>query len=573
MSGTCRAALALALLAGAARGEAASPTTAIKVDQAGYLPKAPKLALVSGPGAAGAFTVRRTKGGSIAFRGNLSAPVSDHDTGDAVQTADFTGLTAPGEYYLDAEGVGRSWDFKIGGDVYSRTFYLAMRSYYGQRCGTAVDLGPEYPAYKHAACHLKGAWHPSSGRSGERESAKGWHDAGDYGRYVVNSGVTTGSLLWSYELYTPRLRNMRLNIPESGNKTPDILNEIRWNLEWMLTMQDADGGVWHKQTSERFCGFVMPEADTLVSYVIGTGEEPYKNSCATADFAAAMAIAARIYRPFDAVFAARALKAAERAWTWLDKHPDVTFRNPPGVQTGSYDSPNCRGERLWAAAELWRTTHQELYNGYFLAHFSDFRKSVSATGPPSWESVAPLALWTYTFASSGDAGAKKTLTSDLLAAADAIAARTGANPYHVSLVTDEYKWGSNGIAANYGMELLVAHAMHPDSRYLNAALDNVHYLLGRNTFSVSWVTQVGENAFQHPHHRPSGAMKSLPPWPGLLSGGPNSGRQDAVAHALPANLPPAKVYADDAGSYSTNEIAINWNAALVFLLSGVLPGR
>jgi endoglucanase len=317
----------------------------------------------------------------------------------------------------------------------------------------------------------------------------------------------------------------------------------------------------------------MPEKDSLVSYVIGTGSEPYKSSSATANFAAVMAIAARVYKPFDAKFAARALSAAGNAWRWLDKYPDVRFHNPPGVGTGTYDSDNGDSARLWAAAELWRTTRQDEYNRYFLAHFMETRSSVGPTGPPSWEEVGPLALWTYVFAAGGDANAKRLLREDLLQAANAIVARTTANRYRVSLGTAEYKWSSNSIAANYGMELLVANAMGPDRRYVDSALDDLHYLLGRNTFSLSWVTEVGENAFQHPHHRPSAAMPSLPPWPGLLSGGPNSHRDDAVTKALPPNLPPAKVYADDAGSYSSNEVAINWNAGLVFLLAGVLPQR
>src|SRR5208283_5369931 len=109
-----------------------------------------------------------------------------------------------------------------------------------------------------------------------------------------------------------------LNIPESGNGTPDILNETRWNLEWMLNMQDDDGGVWHKQTSEHFPAFVMPEDDHLPSEVIGTGQAPYKSTCATADLAAVAAIAARVYQPFDAKFAARNLAAARKAWLWTE---------------------------------------------------------------------------------------------------------------------------------------------------------------------------------------------------------------------------------------------------------------
>ncbi len=324
----------------------AGPTNQIKVDQVGYLSIAPKIAFVVSTNLAADFTVHRKHDDSLVFQSKLSAPVDDPDTGDRVQAADFTSLEKNGTYYLQVPGVGRSWDFTIGPDVYVRAFYLSMRAFYGQRCGTAVDLGPEFSGYKHGACHLVGAYHQSSGKNGPRESAKGWHDAGDYGRYVVNSGISTGTLLLTWEIFGARIKNINLNIPESGNGTPDILNEVRWNLDWMLTMQDADGGVWHKQTSENFAAFVMPEGDSSISYVIGTNKEPYKSSCATADFAAVMAIAARAYQPFDAVYARKCLAAAEKAWAWLQKYPDVTFRNSPGVITGGYGDNACGDELL-----------------------------------------------------------------------------------------------------------------------------------------------------------------------------------------------------------------------------------
>ena len=293
---------------------AANPITEIKVDQAGYLSGSPKVAFVASKAAATGFTVRAAKDGKVAFSGKLTAPADDPDSGDRVQAADFTKLAKSGTFYLDVPGVGRSWDFSIGPDVYARAWYMTMRSFYGQRCGIAVDLGPEFPGYKHDACHLEAAYHASSGKNGRLLNLGGWHDAGDYGRYVVNSGISTGTLLWTWEMFGSRLQNVKLNLPESGNGTPDILNEIRWNLDWMLTMQDQDGGVWHKQTSEKFCGFIMPEADKLVSYIIGIGKEPYKSSCATGDFAAVMAIASRVYRPFNAAFAEKCLRAARQAF-------------------------------------------------------------------------------------------------------------------------------------------------------------------------------------------------------------------------------------------------------------------
>jgi endoglucanase len=550
----------------------APPTTAIKVDQVGYVTGAPKIAMVAASTPATDFIVRRSRDGSIAFQGKLNAQVLDMDSGERVQAADFTKLDEGGTYYLDVPGVGRSWDFAIGTEVYSRAFRLTMRAFYGQRCGTAVDLGKEFPGYAHAACHLEGAYHPSSGKKGTHASARGWHDAGDYGRYVVNSGISTGTLLWAWELFGARIKNERLDIPESGNGTPDILNEIRWNLDWMLSMQDTDGGVWHKQTSEQFCAFIMPERDKWVSYVIGTGREPYKSSCATADFAAVMAIAARVYKPFDAAYADECLRAARSAWGWLDKNPGVIFRNPGGVATGGYGDLNCNDERLWASAELWRTTGEEIYQGYFLKHYGEYISAIRAVGPPSWANVAPLALWTYALGRGGSQEAVASIRRDSLKAADEICERSERNPYHISLTSRDYVWGSNGVAANYGMQLLVANAVRPDRRYTGTALENLHYLLGRNTFSLSWVTRVGENPFRHPHHRPSAADANPEPWPGLLSGGPNRSRQDPAMRKLP-DLPPARMYLDEEESYASNEVAINWNAPLVFLLAGVQPER
>ena len=546
---------------------AAAPTTEIKVDQVGYLPHDRKLAMVASGTLAKDFSVHRAGNDSVVLRGKLAEPGNDPDSGDLIQIADLSKLEKPGKYYLEVPGVGRSWDFAIDPDVYTRAFYLAMRSYYGQRCGTAVDLGPEFPGYKHAACHLEGAYHASSGKTGAHISAKGWHDAGDYGRYMVNSGISTGTLLWSWEFFGGRLKQVGLNIPESGNGTPDILNEIRWNLEWMLSMQDDDGGVWHKQTSERFCDFIPPEKDTLISLVIGTGKDPYKSSCATGDFAAVMAIAARAYRPFDAAYADKCLRAARQAFAWLEKHPNVWFRNPPGISTGDYGDNDCADEHLWAAAELWRTTGDHAFERYFLEHFGAYRKTIGPDGPPSWGDVAPLALWTYALGHGKNAEAVAGITQDSVSAAQQIVERSARNLYRVSLRSADYIWGSNGVAANYGMQLLVANALRPDARFVQTAIDNLHYLLGRNTFSLSWVTQVGENPFRHPHHRPSAGLPE--PWPGLLSGGPNRGRQDAAMRKLP-NGPPAKMYLDEQASYSSNEIAINWNAPLVFVLAGAL---
>jgi len=541
---------------------------AIKVDQVGYPLNGPKVALVSSP--ATSFELRRAGDNAVVFHGKLTSAQDDKDSGDQVQAADFSAFHQAGRYYLSIPGVGRSWDFNVGANVYQRAYYMAMRGFYGQRCGTAVDMGPEFPGYIHPACHLHGEFGASSGATGERDNVGGWHDAGDYGRYVVNSGITTGTLLWAWEIYGAKIKSISLKIPESGNGTPDILSEARWNLQWMLKMQDTDGGAWHKQTSDHFSGFVDPEKDTLISEVIGTGSAPYKSTCSTADLAAVSAIAARVYKPYDAKFAAQALAAARRAWAWTEKNPNVVFRNPAGVSTGEYGDSNCSDERLWAAAELSRTTGEAQFNEYFLKNYAQFLPDLDSPPAEIWAKVAPMGLWSYALSKRKDVDTKAvaTIRERTVAAARAVVERTKADPYHVSLKTRDYVWGSNGVAADYGKYLLVANLFQPEPAFVDAARDNLHYLLGRNTFSLSFVTRVGENPFLHPHHRPSASHPDAP-WPGLLSGGPNAGRADAVLAALPRGLPPARVYADQQASYASNEIAINWQASLVFLLAGV----
>jgi endoglucanase len=556
----------------------AALSEAIKVDQVGYLPSRPKLAMVTDARATGAFRVRRARDGAEVAGGALGSPHADPDTGDTVRLADFSALGESGTFYLDVAGLGTSDEFDVAPDVYARAFLLAARSFYGQRCGMAVDLAPLHPGYSYPACHVAGTpnpdalLHASAGASGTVDGSGGWHDAGDYGKYVVNSGITTGELLWAYELFPERVGAVSLQIPESNNGVPDLLDEARWNLRWMLKMQDGDGGVWHKLTSERFGGFVMPHRDDGgPRYVIGTGSAPFKSSCATGDFAAVMALAARVFRPFDAEFASAALAAAERAWSWLARNPSVVFKNCCGVVTGEYGDGNCSDERLWAAAELFRTTGSPAYNAYFTASFSA-GGAVLSDGAPAWPEVRSLALLSYALSRqpSTDEAVRSRIRADAVAAGALLVARTRANPYRISLRPTDYVWGSNGVVANYGVALVLVNALQPDPALLDAAAENLHYLLGRNTFALSWVTQLGDRPFRRPHHRPSGGDANAEPWPGLLSGGPNRYGGDPVIDALPA-APPARRYRDDQGSYASNENAINWNAPLVLLLASLLP--
>jgi endoglucanase len=552
------------------------PIDPFAFNQVGFLPHAEKVATVKLREAADLSFQILTEAGAggsseqaaqPVFRGKLAAPILDAASGDRVMLADFSAWTKTGRYCLETQGK-RSQPFSLGEDAYRHPLRLSMRAFYGQRCGCAVDLGG---GYRHAACHMSGAYHSSSGREGAVQNHGGWHDAGDYGRYVVNSGITTGTLLWAWELYPQVLHSLSLDIPDSsslyGVRLPDYLAEVRWNLEWMLSLQDEDGGVWHKQTSEQFCAFILPERDDLTSYVIGTGASPFKSTCATADLAAVMAIAARCYAAYDAAFSARCLDAAKRGWIWANAHPDVIFTNPQGVATGGYGDAHCQDEMLWASAELWRTTGESQFDRAFQNGIAALPPETAITAP-SWANVAPMAYWTYALAErKGSGNLRGRVLKETAITAQALVARRASSGYGNTMASSDYIWGSNSVAANQSLLLLMAHHFQPDRQVLEAALGNLHYLLGRNCFGVSWVTQVGTNPFQRPHHRPSAADAIPAPWPGLLSGGPNARPADEVARTL-AKLPPMRMWIDDAKAYSLNEVAINWNAPLVFLLAG-----
>jgi endoglucanase len=572
----------------------------ILVDQIGFLPEESKTAVfLKEKGES--FRVLDHATGRTVYTGRLSPIKKDPDTGLALRHADFSPVTLEGDYFLESDSAAQSRPFRIGPDVFRYAARLAMRSYYGQRCGITVDLGPEFPGCSHAACHLKdGFFHPSSGREGFKVATRGWHDAGDYGKYVVNSGITVGTLLMAWDFYGERWRNISLHIPESGGRLPDFLAEIKWNLDWMLCMQDVDGGVWHKLTSETFCPFIRPEDDHDPRYFIGTGTAPFKSSAATGDFAAVMASASRLYRPFDNPFSDRCLQSAEKAWAWLEQHPAVIFANPPGIRTGGYGDQDCSDEQLWAAVELWRATGLPVYHRFIRTQV--MRRPphlVDASNPPSWNQVAPLAYGSYFFSGRKDCDPEilHRIRLSTLTAADEIAKRTAQSPWRHSLLRQNFIWGSNSVALNYSLLLRIADRMEPHQAFRNAALDNLHYVLGRNAFDVCWVTRLGTRAFQHPHHRPSADQpfaidepvslapgqtetgqlppenrtNNLGPWPGLLAGGPNVGRQDPALRRLPDNTPPGLCWVDERESYAGNEVAINWNAPLVFALSAVLP--
>jgi endoglucanase len=552
----------------------AQATAGIEVNQLGFLPAAQKLAIVPAGADDGnvRFAVVDAANGKAVYEGKLGPAATWDASGERVRIADFSGLHTAGSYRVAVAGQPDSPMFAIGPTAYRDLDAGAIRAYTLQRAGIALDA-------RVAGQYARPLAHPddkvlvhASAASAKRpegtviSSPKGWYDAGDYNKYIVNSGITTYTLLAAYEHFPAWFDKLALNLPESGNGMPDLLNEVLWNLDWMATMQDPDdGGVYHKLTNKSFDGMVMPDKATAPRYVV------QKTTAAALDFAAVMATASRVLAPFDAKAPGRSqrcLAAAEAAWRWAVKHPAVLYRQPSDIKTGTYGDEKIDDEFSWAAAELYIATGKDEYRARALA------AAPAGQTEPGWNDVRPLgwislAQTRARLPKPGDAdGAER----QLLAAADKLLARWQASPARLSMARSDFVWGSNAVVLNQAMMLVQAYRITHKADYLNAAQSALDYTLGRNPLGLSYVTGFGTRPAMHPHHRPSEADGIAAPLPGWLVGGPNPGQQDRKDCPAGTRYPssqPALSYLDLACSYASNEVAINWNAPLVYVAAAL----
>lgn len=540
----------LSLFALALTVTASAATSRIRLNTVGYTPTAAKVASVAAPAGA-SFAVVRAGDGSVVLAGRLGPAARNADTDEDLAPADFSALHAPGEYRLRLSGAGGGGEadtspaFRIAADVYREPFKAVTRAMYLWRCGTAVEADWQGVHFHHDACHLDDAWlDHATGRHEKLAAAGGWHDAGDYNKYVVNAGITVGSMLRAWEDF-PAIRRLGLDLPSTAATLPDFLAEVKYETDWLLTMQAEDGRVYTKVSTEGFGAFVPPEAEKTPRYVCPWGTP------ATADFAAMLAQAARAFQPYAPDYAARCLATAQRSAGYLAAHPDDHAPDQSAFKTGGYTTDDA-DDRLWALAELWETTG----DAATLAQLESGIRQLGAEFDANfdWPAVKNLALFTYVRSAREGRDEKlvATLRASLVSVADGIAATARAHGYARPLGT-HYSWGGNGCVARQVLMLHAADRLAPNPAYQATALDAANHLLGRNVDGRSYVTGLGFEPPQHPHDRRSGEHGVA--WPGYLVGGPNPGPRD---------------WHDDWRDYRTNEIALNWNGALIYAFASLV---
>ena len=542
----------------------------VRVNSVGYVPERGKRATIVLPSGMSTLPdtmveLRDAGTDSVAWTGTAQGPMTDSGTASTDYIVDFGAFTSTGTFYLAVpslkagDTVATSTTFRIASDVFRDVLTRSMLGLYGQRCGSAVDISLNSEHWTHAACHTGDAsqkFLPSIMMDTIKPSLHGWHDAGDYGKYTTNGAFTVGMMLQAYERFQPTLSALELPIPEKGGAIPDFLDEVKWELDWLLTTQSEDGSVSFKVTAQTFEGNVVPEKDGSRRFYTDI------STAATGDFAAVFAQAARIYRPYDSALADSYLAAARLSYGFLKANaaikPNLDMFATGGYDANSGDSDN----RAWAAAEMWETTGEDS----FLADFEGTPKAPKIVSDNfDYADVANMGSFTYVLSSR--AGRDQTVldatTASVLASAERLSTRAGNAAFGRAI--ENYWWGSNGALVRTAMNLWTAGMLSPADapRYSDAIAMQLDWLLGRNIYDRTQVTGVGYHPPIDPHHRPSQADATSSPWPGLLVGGPNPDADNMA--------PPGNTWKDSSSMYNVNEVAINWSGALIYAAAALVP--
>ena len=577
-----------------------APILSVTVNQTGYLPTLPKLATVKSASKTPLkWELLKPAGGGVAASGDTKPLGHDAASGEEVHLVDFSSVTEPGKGYTLKVGADVSHPFDIGADVYRKLKYDALAIFYHQRSG--VPIAMPYAGGKQwtrPAGHVNKKAHDpvkTSPNTGDKavpclkdsgcdytlDVSGGWYDAGDHGKYVVNGGIAAWTMLNQYERAAAKgtagdFGDGKMNIPEKKNKVPDILDEARFELEFMLKMQVPDGKpragmVHHKIHDKEWTALGMfPDQDAQPRFLWPP------STAATLNLAAPAAQAARTFAKLDKKFSDRCLKAAEKAWAAAVANPAV-YAGTAAIGGGPYDDKDVSDEFYWAAAELYATTKKDVYKAALekSPHFKKVQAADPGDQTPTsmtWGAVG--ALGTITLATVPNGLPAKDIDeakAAIKAAADSYAAIIDGQGYRVPFKPGKggFPWGSNSFVLNNAIVMALASDLTGDAKYVSAVAEGMNYVMGRNPLDQSYITGYGERPLQNPHHRfwahQANAKFPSPP-AGVVSGGPNSGLQDPYVQAAGLKgCAPQKCYVDNIEAWSANEMAINWNAPLAWV--------
>lgn len=524
----------------------------VKLNQAGFTPREKKTFIYSfrpGEKIEPSFHIVDARGEKV-FEGLLGRSVYDRDSKDRVSAGDFSGLSKPGIYIVIA-GLERSHSFEISHEKYRNILYTSMRSYFLQRCG--MEINDPVSGVKHAACHLRDSFPDNlPPEEGFLDTAGGWHDAGDYGKYIATAAISVSAILMMYELSPAAFENFSLDIPVPAGtgKLPDILSEIKYELDWMLKMQDkSDGGVYHKVNTHNFPSLdTAPEDDLLTRfhYSKGTADTSY--------FAASTAAASRVFKKYDPDYAAVLEKASVLAGDFLIKSEGIVLE-PSNGKTGTYRITRIEESLCWAFAGLYRLTGVSSYLDMFLKNWKGRQLSLKM----DWRNVSFPSVYELLNCPGIPKRLHRKWTAEISALARKISSRISSNGYRTALVWDEYEWASIKTTLTYGMALILAGKFVGIADLEDMARCQLDYALGVNPMGKVYITGIGTDYVKNPHHRVAVSKKT--PVPGLVVAGPNNRVQ---VGSYTGGLGP-KSYADLSENASCNEPAIDYNSPFVFL--------
>ncbi|HCA86170.1 MAG TPA: glycosyl hydrolase family 5 [Streptomyces sp.] len=563
----------------------------VRVNQVGYLTDAPKSGTVVTDATEPLGWTLNDAEGTERASGTTTPAGVDSTSRENVHTFDFSDVTTAGEGYTVTIGEDTSEPFSIGGDLYTSLRSDALAYFYHNRSGIEIEAGLVGEEYARPAGHV--GVEPNQGDTDvpcqegvcdyRLDASGGWYDAGDHGKYVVNGGISVAQVMSTFErtLHTEgangeALGDGKLRVPERGNDVPDILDEARWQMDFLMRMQVPEGEelagmVHHKLHDRAWTGLpLLPSEDPQPR------ELHPPTTAATLNLAASAAQCARLFEPYDADYAAQCRTAAETAWDAAKAHPAVYADPTDGIGGGAYNDNEVSDEFYWAASELFVTTGEDTYRQAVLGSpLHGDADAVFPRGGMSWGATSGLgALSLATVPSELTDAQLSDVRGMVEAAADGYAADARNSAFGVPYApeNDGYVWGSNSQVLNNMVVLATAHDLTGEAGYRDAVLSGMEYLLGRNPLNQSYVTGYGERDSHNQHHRfwANQLDPSLPnPAPGSVAGGPNVGIDDPVAQDKLQGCAPAMCYIDDIESWATNEITINWNAPLAWIASYV----